>query len=73
VFLPRIVAAGYAGVASPDLGDLRSAVEALPPEQRAAYYAGFLDGPSWEDKPVWPTDEEWSDTLAEAGPKEGQA
>lgn len=67
MLLPRIVAAGYAGVASPNLGELRDAIKSLTPEQQAEYYARFLD-----DKPGWPNEREWDSMPAQAGPREGQ-
>lgn len=44
--LPRIVTSAGT-VKGPDLGELAEAVERLPTEVRAEYYARFLDDPEW--------------------------
>lgn len=37
-------------VASPDLSGLREAISTLPSDDRAKYYAGFLDVPPWTEE-----------------------
>jgi len=44
-------------VAAPNLSSLRGALDNLPENVRAKYYAGFLNAPSWTKEDghiVWP-------------------
>jgi hypothetical protein len=44
-FLTQGVEFAPTGIASPNLSGITQAVETLPPEERARFYAGFLEDP----------------------------